>query len=289
MLVIFTDTDTDINKVEAEYYGYKLISMPYILNEKEIKPYEDFEEFDYKSFYNTLRKGSIPKTCAISPEKYREYFEPEFEKGNDILYVHFSKAMSGTFNGMNIAIEELKEMYPERKLYTIDTKGITILSYNIVKTIGELKKEGKTLEEILEWAEKEVDHFATYFFADNLKFFKRSGRVTNVSATMGDIIGIKPIIYMNSDGQMTNIGKVRGRRAALNKLIQYVEELNVDIYNHSIVIGHTDALDLANELGKKLIEKYGNNLNIEYVVVNPTAGSHCGPDTIGVCFYAKHK
>lgn len=289
MYTLFTDTDTDINKVEAEYYGYKLISMPYILNEKEIKPYEDFEEFDYKSFYNTLRKGSIPKTCAISPEKYREYFEPEFEKGNDILYVHFSKAMSGTFNAMNIAIEELKEMYPERKLYTIDTKGITILSYNIVKTIGGLKKEGKTLEEILEWAEKEVDHFATYFFADNLKFFKRSGRVTNVSATMGDIIGIKPIIYMNSDGQMTNIGKVRGRRAALNKLIQYVEELNVDIYNHSIVIGHTDALDLANELGKKLIEKYGNNLNIEYVVVNPTAGSHCGPDTIGVCFYAKHK
>lgn len=289
MYTLFTDTDTDINKVEAEYYGYKLISMPYVLDEKEIKPYEDFEEFDYKSFYNTLRKGALPKTCAISPEKYREYFEPEFEKGNDILYVHFSKAMSGTFNAMNIAIEELKEMYPERKLYTIDTKGITILSYNIVKTIGELKKEGKTLEEILEWAEREVDHFATYFFADNLKFFKRSGRVTNVSATMGDIIGIKPIIYMNSDGQMTNIGKVRGRRAAINKLIQYVDELNVDIYNHSIVIGHTDALDLAKELGEKLIEKYGNNLNIEYVVVNPTAGSHCGPDTIGVCFYAKHK
>ena len=289
MYTLFTDTDTDINKVEAKYYGYKLISMPYILNEKEIKPYEDFEEFDYKAFYDTLRKGALPKTCAISPETYREYFEPEFEKGNDILYVHFSKAMSGTFNAMNIAVEELKEKYPERKFYTIDTKGITILSYNIVKCIGELYREGKTIEEILEWAEKEVDHFATYFFADNLKFFKRSGRVTNVSATMGDIIGIKPIIYMNFDGQMTNIGKVRGRKAALNKLVQYVEELNVDIYDHSIVIGHTDALNLAKELGNKLIEKYGANLNIEYVVVNPTAGSHCGPDTIGVCFYAKHK
>lgn len=289
MYTLFTDTDTDINKVEAKYYGYKLISMPYILNEKEIKPYEDFEEFDYKVFYDTLRKGALPKTCAISPETYREYFEPEFEKGNDILYVHFSKAMSGTFNAMNIAVEELKEKYPERKFYTIDTKGITILSYNIVKCIGELYREGKTIEEILEWAEKEVDHFATYFFADNLKFFKRSGRVTNVSATMGDIIGIKPIIYMNPEGQMTNIGKVRGRRAALNKLVQYVEELNVDIYDHSIVIGHTDALNLAKELGNELIEKYGANLNIEYVVVNPTAGSHCGPDTIGVCFYAKHK
>ena len=94
MLTIFTDTDTDIQPKEAEFYGYKLISMPYIIDEVEIKPYVDFEEFDYETFYNTLRKGTLPTTCAISPETYREYFEPEFEKGNDILYVHFSKFLN---------------------------------------------------------------------------------------------------------------------------------------------------------------------------------------------------
>ena len=113
--------------------------------------------------------------------------------------------------------------------------------------------EGKNINEILEWAIDEVDHFATYFFADNLNFFKRSGRVSNVTATMGNIIGFKPIIYMDDNGTMTNIGKERGRIKAINKLVEYVELLSVDIYNHRIIIGHTDALDLAQKLGNKLI------------------------------------
>ena len=279
MIKLFTDTDTDITKEEAKHYGYSLISMPYIIGKEEIKPYVDFEEFDYHAFYNQLRKGVMPTTCALSPYDYINYFEPVFANGDDILYVHFSKAMSGTFNAMNLAYEELKEKYPDRKLYTIDTKGITILSYNIVKEIGELYLQGKTVEEIIEWSNKEIDHFATYFFADNLKFFARSGRISNFSSIMGNIIGIKPIIYMDDKGTMTNIGKERGRNSAINKLIQYFDELNVDPYDHRIIIGHTDALDLAKKFGDLLQEKYNNKLNIEYVVVNPTAGSHCGPDS----------
>ena len=289
MFTLFTDTDTDITLLEAKKYGYKLISMPYVVDDKEVKPYEDFEVFDYEEFYNTLRKGALPTTCAINPEKYKEYFIDELAKGNDILYVHFSKAMSGTFNAMNIAIEELKEEYPDRTIYTIDTKGITILSLNIVKEIGELYLKGASLEEILKWADENVDHYATYFFADNLKFFGRSGRVSNVTAKMGNLIGIKPIIYMNDEGMMTNIGKERGRTSALNRLVEYFDALALDVYDHRIIIGHTDALALATKLGDKLQEKYENKLNIEYAVVNPTAGSHCGPDTIGISFYAKNK
>jgi DegV family protein with EDD domain len=289
MFTLFTDTDTDITPIIAKEYGYKLISMPYTIDGKDTRPYEDFEEFDYETFYNTLRGGVLPTTSAISPEKYKEYFEPYLKEGQDILYVHFSASMSGTFNAMHIAIEELKEAYPERTVYTIDTKGITILSYNIVLEIGKLYKGGKSIEEIIDWANKNVDHYATYFFADNLKFFSRSGRVSNVSAAMGNLIGIKPIIYMNDEGQMTNIAKERGRKSATKKLMEYFDTLAVDPLNHHIIIGHTDALDLAKNLGDQLQEKYDHKLDIEYVVVNPTAGSHCGPDTIGICFFARHK
>lgn len=290
MFQLFTDTDTDITLEETKKYGYRLISMPYSTSdEKTVYPYEDYDKFDSKSFYDMLRNGELPKTFAISPGKYIEYFEPTLKEGKDILYIHFSKAMSGTFNAMNLAIEELREKYPERQIYTIDTKGITILSNIIVKEIGDMYLEGKNINEIVEWAKNEVDHFATYFFADNLNFFKRSGRVSNVTATIGNLIGFKPIIYMDDNGTMTNIGKERGRIKAINKLVEYVELLSVDIYNHRIIIGHADALELAQKLGNKLVEKYGERLNIEYVVVNPTAGSHCGPDTVGVAFYAKHK
>ncbi|MBO5888583.1 MAG: DegV family protein [Clostridia bacterium] len=289
MIRLFTDTDTDITLEEATKYGYTLISMPYIIDRKEVYPYEDFETFESKEFYDVLRKGVIPSTCAISPSKYMEYFEEEFKKGNDILYVHFSAAMSGTFNAMKLALNELKQKYPERTVYTIDTKAITILSYNIVREIGELYLKGATIDEIIKWAETEVDKFAVYFYADDLKFFAKSGRVSGLAAFMGAFIGIRPIITITSEGKMQSCSKARGRKGAVTKILDYVRELQLDILDHRVIIGHADAYDLAVELKNELINEYGENLQTEIVVVNPTAGSHCGPDTVGICFHAKHR
>lgn len=289
MYKIFTDTDTDLTPEVANYYGYKMISMPYIVDNKEIRPYEDFEVFDYKAFYDMLRGGVLPKTCAINSEEYKKYFLPYLKEGKDILYVHFSKAMSGTFNAMNIAIEELKEEFPERTIYTIDTKGITICSYNIVREIGDMYLQGKTIEEIIEWSKTEVDKFATYFYADNLDFFKLSGRVGNFSAIMGTLFGVHPVLTMNSEGKMMSVTKCKGKNKTLQKLVDYVVELGEDVENHRVIIGHTDALPIAKQLANMIEEKLGKKLPIEYVVVNPTAGSHCGPDTIGVCFHAIHR
>lgn len=288
MLVIFTDTDTDFTPKEAEDYGFKLISMPYIIDGKEIYPYDDFQEYDYKSYYDTLRNGVLPKTGAISPLKYKEYFEKEFIEGNDILYIHFSKAMSGTFNSMNIAVEELKKKYPDRKFYSLDTKAITILSYLILKELGDLIKKGMTIDEIYSWAEKEVNKFTVYFYAEDLKFFQRSGRISNLSGFMGSLLGFKPIIHIGDDGVMKNIGKERGKEAVVRKLISYVEQLQENIKDYRVIIGHTDCFESASRIATLLKEKYGEDLRIEYVVVNPTIGSHCGPNCVGVAFHC-HK
>ena len=286
MITYFTDTDTDITPEEAKKYGYKLISMPYSINDKEIFPYEDFTEFKSHEFYEQLRKGTLPKTFGISPEKYIKYFEPEFEKGNDIVYVSFSKAMSGTFNSMNVALEELKGKYPERKFYQIDTKGITIMSNIIVKEIGDMILDGKSAEDIIKWADLNVMHYATYFFADNLSFFRKSGRVTNLKGFMGDVFGIRPILNMNAEGMMTNIDKTKGRMGAILKLVDYVKTLGDNVKNYRMIIGHSDNLELAKKLEEALIKEFSEGLKIEFVVVNPTAGSHCGPDGIGVAFHS---
>lgn len=289
MLVLFTDTDTDITPEQAKEYGYHLISMPYAVDGKATYPYVDFEKFDGHAFYNMLREGTLPSTSAISSGQYREYFEPHFKNGDDILYVHFSAAMTMTFNEMDIALAELRKEYPERKFYSIDTKGITTLSYNIVLEIGDMYKAGKSVDEILEWAKNEVDHFTVYFFADDLIFFKRSGRVSGLAATMGTLIGVRPIIYMNDEGKMVSVGKERGRANAMDRLVNMVEQLGDHIEDHRIVIGHTDAPELAEEVRNSLIAKFGNNLRIETQIVNPTAGSHCGPNAVGVCFHAIHR
>ena len=289
MLTLFTDTDTDITPEVAKEYGYRLISMPYSVDAKTIRPYEDYEIFDSHAFYQSLREGVLPTTGGISAERYRNYFLPEFEKGNDILYVHFSAAMSVTFRAMDEAVAALLKEFPERRFYTIDTKGITIVSYNLVRTIGDLYKSGKTAEELVEWAKTEVDHYAQYFFADDLKFFKRSGRVSGISATMGTLLGIRPIICMNDEGKMVSIGKERGRANAMDRLLKTVEELGDDIKNHRFIVGHTDAPELAQELCDMLHARFGDDLQIETVVTNPTAGSHCGPNGVGVSFHASRR
>lgn len=289
MIKLFTDSDTDLTLKEAKEYGYELISMPYVVNDKIYYPYQDYEVFDYKPFYDMLRSGIIPKTCALNTEDYRKYFEKVFQNGDDILYVHFSRAMTASFDSMDILVNELLEKYPGRKFYEIDTKAITIGSNIIVKEIGDMVKEGKSIEYILKWAETEVDKFACYFYADDLKFFKASGRVSNMAAVFGTLIGVKPIIYIGSDGKMTNIGKEHGRVKALNKLVETCEKLGDNIKDHRIIIGHSDALDIAKQLGQLLINKFGEDLKIEYVIVNPTCGCHCGPSGVGVAFHSIHR
>ena len=171
----------------------------------------------------------------------------------------------------------------------MDTKGITIGSLNIVEEIGDMYKAGKTAEEILAWAETEVDHFAVYFFADDLRFFKKSGRVSGLAGTMGTLLGIRPIIYMNEEGKMVSVGKEKGRAKAIARLISYVEELGDNVKDHRVIIAHADAPDLIEELRTGLVERFGSDLRIEVYDVNPTAGSHCGPNTVGVSFHAIHR
>ena len=288
MLKLYTDTDTDFTPALAAEYGYKLISMPYSIEAKTTYPYVDFDTFDAHAFYDVLRSGVLPTTSAISKEQYINYFQEDFAAGNDILYVHFSRAMTNTFDAMDQAVAELKAQYPGVRFEEIDTKGITTISYAIVREVGDLFKAGKTLDEVLAWARTEVDKFAMYFFADDLKFFRRSGRVSGLAATMGTLIGVRPLIHMSQEGKMVSVGTAKGRVKALDYLVNKVGELGYDIQNHRICIGHSDSPEIARELARQIEEKYGKQ-NIVFVDVNPTAGSHCGPNGVGVCFHAIHR
>ena len=287
--VLFTDSDCDITPEIAKKYGYQLISMPYTIDGVEVKPYVDFDKFDYHTFYDRLRGGTIPTTSALSPVEYINYFEPVFKQGKDILYVHISAAMSATFNAMRLALEELSEKYPERKLYTVDTKGITVLSRGVVESIGELVKKGADVEDVLEWAKTNVDKQACYFYADDLKFFHKSGRVSGFAAFFGGLVGVKPIIHMDETGVMRTKDKGRGRAATLNKLLDYVIELEDHIKDYPVYVTHCDCIELAEQFATLLKKQFGDDLNIVFDVVNPTAGSHCGPNAMGVSFHAKHR
>ena len=236
-----------------------------------------------------LRSGTLTTTSSIGEEKYRSYFEPVLAEGKDILYLHFSRALSATFEVMERVIKELLDKYPERKIQTFDLKSATTLSLLMIHEAGAMYKEGKTADEILAWAEKEVDHFAMYMFVDDLKFFKRSGRVSGLAATMGTMLGIRPMIHISDEGKLVNIDKIKGRAKALEQLVNYVEELGDDLENHRVIVGNSDAGEMVDDLVAMLRERFGDKIHIEISMVNPTLGSHCGPNGIGIAFHAIHR
>ena len=290
MLRFFCDTDSDITYDIAQKYGCDLISYPYEMKGELVYPYVDYKDFDDKTYYGILRNGFIPTTSALNEYDFTKAFEPAFAAGDDIIYFHYSRNLSASFSNMDRAVEELLKKYPERKFYGYDTKSMTIGALAMIIELLEMWKAGKSAEELIKASEEIVPHYATYFFADDLKFFRKSGRVSGLAGIMGNLIGIKPIIYMSAEGQMTNIGKVKGTKNAIKALGDYLDQLKAaDFAKHRIVIGHGDSPELVEKLAVSLKEKYGDSLDIFICPVNPTAGAHCGPDTIGITFYAIHR
>lgn len=278
MYQLFFDSDCDVSLEIARKYNATLISMPYTIKGEEIAPYKDWEVFDYKAFNNALRAGDAdPTTMALNVQEYLMYFEPVLKEGRDILYIHFSRKMSATFNSCDAAIKQLLQKYPERRIQLIDTKAITICSLVACMRFGELYLQGKSIDEMLEASDDIINHSAGYFFADNLKFFARSGRVSGFSAFMGGMIGVKPIIYLSNEGTMVSIDRAVGRKKALEKIMDYVIKKEDHIKDYPVVIAHGDAMYLVEEFEKMLKAHFGDDIQYMVIPVNPTAGCHCGP------------
>ena len=289
MLVKFADTDSDIDLELAHKYGLKLISMPYVFKGEEVFPYETWDKFDAKKFYEELKTTlKLPSTSAISIEKYRQYFEPEFAAGNDIFYVHFSEKMSGTFNAMRLAVNELLEKYPERKFYSLDTMGISATARQVVEGVFGYLNEGHTVEEAIAYGEEYKKHIATYFFADDLKFFAKSGRVSGLAAALGGLFGIKPIIAITDEGKMVSVDKTKGKMNAIKYLVDKYAELaeTPGEGNVHVISAGSDSLEEA--IVQAMKAKYPN-LTFTTYYLNPTAGCHAGPNTSGISFIAKHR
>ena len=284
-LTLFADTDCDITPEMAAEWGYTLIPMPYTLDGAEVFPYRDGAPLDIQAFYHRLREGATPKTSGLSPADYIALFEPVLQRGDDILYPHFSARLSSTFNAMRIAIETLRNRYPDRQIVTLDTKAITGMALCILEEIAHLAQVGTTLQEIVRIAQAElIPHFAFFAYATDLQFFRRSGRLSGLSAFVGGALGVRPIISIDDEGHMGAIDKAVGTRAALAKIHRAMSTLGEDMAQHPLYIVHSDARQEAEELAAAIRERYGVEAKI--IWINPTAGVHCGPGCLGVAFHA---
>lgn len=232
-----------------------------------------------KEFFQKLREGKMSVTSQINPEEAKEMLEPYVKEGKDVLHLAFSSALSGTCNSMKIAAEELQEEYPEAKVIVVDTlcacMGEAMLLYYALKQ----KEAGKTIEEVAQWVEENKLHVCHNVTVDDLFYLHRGGRVSKTAAVLGTMVKVKPIIHMDDNGALQVIGKERGRKKSLHKIVDMAVERSEGWDNEIIMITHGDCLEDAEYVAKLVREKMGVE-NVFIHNIGTVIGSHTGPGVV---------
>lgn len=245
---------------------------------------------DTKVFYDAMRAGKMPTTSQVNPDMAKEMLEEVLTKTNKILHIAFSSGLSGTYNSMRIAAEELMSEREGIQIIVVDSLcaslGHGLLIHNAVLQ----RDAGKSFEETAKWVEDHKLNILHAFTVDDLNHLYRGGRVSKLSAVFGSIVNIKPVLKVNNEGKLVPFGKVRGRKKSLNELVQYMEDHmgdNQDM-NSTIFISHGDAIEDAQYVANKITEKFGTK---EFIInaIGPNIGAHSGPGTIALFFYGDER
>ena len=284
--VIFTDSACDMEPATLKKWNVKCIELT-LKFEGDDKIYSN-SEIDPKFFYNKMREGGIAKTSAVNTENFKQAFEEEVKKGNDILYIGFSSGLSTTCNSGAIAGKSLMEVYPDRKIITVDTlsasAGFGMLLYLIVQK----REEGATIEDAAKYAEDIKLNLCHWFTVDDLVYLKRGGRVSPAVAFVGGVLGIKPVLHVDNEGHLVNVSKVRGRKASIRALADKLTETMIDKTQGPVFICHGDCIEDAQLLADIIKTEHGLDIDIT-VFTGPVIGAHSGPGTLALFFVGKER
>ena len=278
--VIVSDSTVDLPKEYLQSKQVPIISLSYIMDGV---TYEEMDGLSHKEFFEKLRAGSLPTTSQINPEQAREALEPFAKEGKDILYIGFSSGLSGSYNSVRMAAEDLKEEYPDINIIAIDSlcacMGEGLLLYKAL----ELKEHGMSMEEIAKWVEANKLHICHNVTVDDLNHLHRGGRISKTTAVVGSMIKIKPIIHMSDEGKLVVIGKERGRKKSLVSIVDRMEKQMQGYDNDIVMITHGDCIEDAEFVKKQVEERFGIH-NVMITGSGSVIGSHTGAGVVAVFF-----
>ncbi len=282
--VIFTDSSADLPDEWVAKYDLQVVHLHLTVSGKE----EDASALDVHTFYDRLRNGEIASTAAAGMGEYIEKMEPFLRDGNDLLYIGFSEALSATFRNGELALRELAERYPERKLFAVSSLCAST-GHGLLVLLAAMKRaEGLSIEQVRDYTVETVPHLCHWFTVDDLMFLKRGGRISASTALVGTVLGIKPILHVDDEGRLINISKVRGRKASVNALFEKVRETAIRPETQLMAICNGDCPEEAAALAERL----KTELSVPEVIISPTGaviGAHSGPGTLAVFFLGERR
>lgn len=249
---------------------------------------EDSVDADIKELYDGLRAGEPATTSAVNPDRWMEKMERVVSQGMDVLTITFSSGLSTTYQSAVIAANELKEKYPERKILVVDSLCAALGQGLLIWYTCKMRDTGMGVEELAAWVEENKLNLCHWVAVDDLMYLKRGGRVSAATAVVGTMLQIKPIIHVNDEGKLINVGKARGRKASIQTLAQKAVELGEGYDNSTMFICHGDCIEDAEYLAGLVKEKCGvKEVFIGYI--GAVIGSHAGPGTLALFFMGKNR
>lgn len=282
---IFTDSACDLAQSVLDKWGIKYLVLSFTFDNSE-KVYSNYD-MPTKEFYQKMRDGHVAKTSAINADTFMVEFEKELKKGNDVLYLGFSSGLSGTYNAGRIAVVELSEKYPDRRLIAVDTLCASAGQGLILKLALDKKNAGASIEETAEYVKSIRLNLAHWFTVDDLVYLKRGGRVSPAVALIGGVLGIKPVMHVDNEGHLTKVTTARGRKAALKMIADKYAE-TVSDPKAPVYICNAECMDDVKTLSAMITERTG--AKVELVTdIGPVIGAHSGPGTIALFFVAKER
>ncbi len=285
---IITDSCANLTDKQIADYGVEILSLKYYIEGREFNSYIPGKKTDLSETYKLLREKAMITTSLATREDCDKTIKPILENGEDALIIAFSSGLSGTYQNIMLAAEDYKELFPERKIIVVDSLCASLGEGMAVHYAVKLKNEGKSMEEVAEWLEKNKLSICHIFTIEDLFFLKRGGRLSGTSAVFGTLLGIKPMLHMEDDGKLYVTGKVRGRAASLENLINSLNEQGENIAEQDIFIVHGDCENEANYVADEIKKRYGvKNIVINYI--DPVIAAHAGPGTLAVFFLGKKR
>lgn len=286
MIQIFTDTSANLPAAYIQKYSLRVIPLHYSINGVQAEQ-DPTIDFDGKTYYDAMRSGAPVSTAMINLAAFLEPLHAALAAGDDVIYIGMSGGISGTAHAASLAVEELKEEFPERKVASIDTYAASLGEGLLVVEAARMLENGAPFSLIVEQISRRRHTMCQYFTVDDLAYLERGGRVSKAAAIVGTVLKIKPLLRGDEEGKIVLCGKTRGRKQSLASLADFYEKLVAD-KTEEIGIAHADDAECAQFLLDAL-RKRGFTGDCLTVCYEPVTGCHVGPGTVALFFYGVHR
>ncbi len=280
--IFMTDASCDLSVQQVGEIGVEVLPMEFEMDGKSYLHYTDARLMSLDEFYSKLKSGIPSKTTQINYNQFVTAFESYLKAGKDVIYTGISTGLSGTYNTCLIAVKELREKYPDRKIIAIDSMCDSAGLGYLVYLAGKKYSEGCPIDELKDFIEETRHRICHWFVVEDLDQLKRGGRISAVTATFGKALQIKPLIGVDEVGNLFNAGKVRGKSNVIPILVKHLETEAIDLKNNLVFVAHADNKAGAEEL-KKTIK--GKCKEVQICDIGPVIGTHVGSGMLAVLYF----